>query len=348
MSNAFTLNSAEQSPTTRRAEQRARGVQRRFNIAPLRMNYSEGAEAMGAVTPEKELSFYEAHSPQQSPLPCPIDSCMESDLSPETSPARYAVSASHAVVRRLDDDPNSVDSGFSSSDAPAAPGTSGSAGSLIFKFVQPNGLAPRKTPAKSPTASLKIFHSLSSSSMESADDDIELFEMDDDDTGSASRQLLPNDLSSLLSGNIKAVRNTPEHKAAAASTPTGLISRPTARRSLSLNESVRRTKSNLFDTTPERRTPLQQRTNVIVSTTPVTSKTTFKRPEPPSGVSPNQAKRLKFENTAPSAQENVEPQLLNSPQLVKPARPLFKKSVSMNDSCIMTALARCKLKIDLT
>lgn len=307
MTNAFTIDSAEQSPTTRRAEQQARGVQRRFNIAPLRINYDENA----SITPEKQiirddLSFYDGTSPQQSPLPCPVDACMEGDLSPETSPVRYeailppskATTASHPH----------------------------SSSKSAFKFLQPCGTAPRKTPAKSPS-SLRIFHSLSNGSTESADDEyIELFEMESIDDNDDAIQQLPNDLSSLLSGDIRAVRNTPEQK----------HHRPAARRSLSLNDSneciLRRTRSSLFEktATPERQA-LQSITNGS-STTPLTTKNTFKRPEPPT-TSPTQCKRLKFENY-----ENIEPPKETS----RSSNLILKKSISMDEGHIKTALARCK------
>lgn len=327
MTNAFTLNSAEQSPTTRRAEQLARGAQRRHNIAPIRMTY-DTVTAEKCETPEKHLddfSFYEGNSPQQSPPPCPIDACMQSDLSPETSPLRYAVAteAPTVVARRIPssiiEDPNTCDSGFSQDSAPSS-----SSVTTVFKF--PSGLAPRKTPAKSPTNRL-LFHSMTSSnSMESGMDDMELFDMDDDEDD--DDQTIPDGFSSLLSGSIKAVRNS----------PVVVTKRmTTARRSLSLTEpTVRRT----LTATPERRRPMHVlNTDTTITTTP---KATFKRPEPPT-ISPTQSKRLKYENTA---QENVIPSTSESaPEaaIVKPVRPLFKKSISMNDTqTIMTALHRCK------
>lgn len=330
MSNAFTLNSAEQSPTTRHVEQRTRTVQRRLNISQICVHED-------CTTPEKsheELSFYSGNSPQQSPGPCPISPCDDDTLlALETSPPRFTVVQGNDLLlhtRRVlneDEDPNSMDSGYHTTDQPTK---------SVFQFVTPLGTAPRKTPAKtSPkTNSIRMFHSLSSESMESNDDDyMELFEMEnvDDDT------TMPTDLCSLLSGDIKAVRNTPEHK-----------SRPIARRSLSMNESniVNRARNNLFDLslTPERQrqalTPITQRNNSNKSITPYSSKShCFKRPEPPT-ISPVQSKRYKYDS---DHQENIAPAPLSNIQSAPAtSRPLFKKSISMNDSVIMTALSRCK------
>jgi len=152
MSNAFTINSAEQSPTARNAEQRLRSAQRRMNIAPLRMNYDVVEKC---VTPEKspeELSFYPGSSPQQSPGPCPI-SPFDDDtiLTPETSPPRYIIIEPSDLHRKRvlhDEDPNSMDSGYHAIDQPKP----------IFQFATPTGTAPRKTPAKtSPKTGSIIF-----------------------------------------------------------------------------------------------------------------------------------------------------------------------------------------------
>uniref|UniRef100_A0A336M1V0 protein-tyrosine-phosphatase n=1 Tax=Culicoides sonorensis TaxID=179676 RepID=A0A336M1V0_CULSO len=342
MSNAFTINSAEQSPTSRHAEQRARSVQRRLNIAPLQMTYETVHEEL--VTPEKspedETSFYPGNSPRRSPGPCPISPCDdETVLSLETSPVSNRFSTLVQPVELMFSDPSSMDSGYH------AGATSDASNKSCFQFAAPSGIAPRKTPAKlSPkTNSIRIFHSLSSGSVGSADADeyMDLFEMDDDDEDTH----MPTDLSSLLSGDIKAIRNTPEQRRPA----------PIARRSLSMNESnfINRARNNLFDydTTPEKisltpirkaLTPIRQK-QILSSnnTTPYSSKGCFKRPEPPTTISPNQSKRYKYDNSGTEAQqENIAPvtQVLSQPPPV--SRPLFKKSISMNDANIMSALAR--------
>lgn len=356
MSNAFTINSAEQSPTSRHAEQRARSVQRRQNIAPLHMNYEAVSEEEECATPEKtpedEESFYPGNSPRRSPGPCPISPCDdETLLSLETSPVtnRFTlVQATGDLVRRTLDtyDPSSMDSGYH-----AGTDASNKSG---FQFAAPSGVAPRKTPAKlSPkTNSIRIFHSLSSGSMGSADADeyMDLFDMEDDDEDTH----MPTELTSLLSGDIKAVRNTPEH----AKRPA-----PIARRSLSMNESnfINRARNSLFDgdTTPEKisTTPVRQAltpirpTHVLhgSSTTPYSSKTCFKRPEPPTTISPVHSKRYKYDTSASESQENIAPAALSQAavKVQPPARPLFKKSISMNDANIMSALARCKFNFYL-
>lgn len=354
MSNAFTINSAEQSPTSRHAEQRSRSVQRRLNIAPLQMNYEAVSEecATPEKSPEDEQSFYPGSSPRRSPGPCPISPCDdETLLSLETSPVsnRFTLVQAGDLVRRAFDayDPSSMDSGYH-----AGTDASNKSG---FQFAAPSGVAPRKTPAKlSPkTNSIRIFHSLSSGSMGSADADeyMDLFDMEDDDEDTH----MPTDLSSLLSGDIKAVRNTPEH----AKRPA-----PIARRSLSMNESnfINRARNSLFDydTTPEKiaTTPVRQALTPIRpqlmqhgnSMTPYSSKTCFKRPEPPTTISPIQNKRYKYDTSASEHQENIAPVALSQDvtKVQPPVRPLFKKSISMNDANIMSALARCKYIFELS
>lgn len=349
MSNAFTINSAEQSPTSRNIEQRSRSVQRRLNIVPLQMNYEAVSEecATPEKTPVDEESFYPGNSPLRSPGPCPISPCDdETLLSLESSPVsnRFTLVQTEEMARRAFDtyDPSSMDSGYH-----AGTDVSNKSG---FRFAAPSGVAPRKTPAKlSPkTNSIRIFHSLSSGSMGSADADeyMDLFDMEDDDEDTQ----MPTDLNSLLSGDIKAVRNTPEHVKRLA---------PIARRSLSMNESnfINRVRNSLFDcditpekitTTPVRQalTPIQPQQVVQNSnTTPYSSKACFKRPEPPTTISPVQSKRYKYDTSASELQENIAP--LPQGQVAKvqhPARLLFKKSISMNDANIMSALARCKFK----
>lgn len=345
MSNAFTINSAEQSPTGRHAEQRTRSVQRRLNIAPIHMNYEAISEecATPEKTPEDEESFYPGNSPRRSPGPCPISPCDdETLLSLETSPMsnRFTLVQTGDLVRRSFDtyDPSSMDSGYHAGSEMSS-----------FRFAAPSGVAPRKTPAKlSPkTNSIRIFHSLSSGSAGSADADeyMDLFDMEDDEEDLH----MPKDLNLLLSGDIKAVRNTPEHVKRAA---------PIARRSLSLNESsfINRAKNSLFgnDITPEKitTTPVRKALTPIgpqqaqnSNITPYSSKVCFKRPEPPTNFSPVQSKRYKYDKSVSEHQENIAPlPQCKAAEAPAPARPLFKKSISMNDANIMSALARCKFK----
>ncbi|XP_052866735.1 M-phase inducer phosphatase-like [Anopheles cruzii] len=77
----FTINSAGRSPTSRRAEQRQRSVMRRQRTNPLRMVNDDGkllSSPAKDMLPGEELSFYQGHSPQQSPRPCsPCTLCPE-------------------------------------------------------------------------------------------------------------------------------------------------------------------------------------------------------------------------------------------------------------------------------
>lgn len=331
ISNSFTLNSGGRSPSVRRAEARNRGVQRRLNMAPTRIYSDENcASPVKNNMSIEELSFYSGNSPQASPRPCSISPCMELSglLSPETSPSRFTVvqqnRSTNLMQRQISDDHDvsSMDSGYSASY---------SQDNTAFKFLEPCGIAPRRidpsprklstnslTASPKSTSSFRMFHSLSSSSMESTDDELmELFEMEslDEDTQ------LPTDLNSLISGVIKTIRTTPDYK------------RPLIRRCLSVNESIEaknRVRSALFEVkTPE---ILKQVTD-NKSNTPYSSRTSFKRPEAPIG-SPIQSKRHKCETEV-----SIEGKENNDSDVIR--RPILRKSISMNDS-IISALQRCK------
>lgn len=365
ISTTFTLNSAGRSPASRQAEQRQRSVQRRLHIAPLKMLASPGKENLNT---EEDLSFYQVNSPQASPRPCSPCDCPEesgellpSEVTPNKQITVVAGAGSATRTRRpLEDyDPNSMDSGYGMSSSEGGHHKSQS----MFRFIQPS--IPRQNSVSSSTASpsassstpsIRIFHSLSSGSMESMDDiDMELFDMDtlEDEEG----QQLPSNLNSLICGDIKATKTTPENKRP-----------PFIRRCLSLSDNpvVRRAKNNLiFESpvaaaapasparTPERFriAPDQENLNL----TPFSSRaqdTTrcFKRPEPP-GVSPIQSKRYKTESLTPvSAFRSVENVNLDSPAHLTvpvPKRPILQKSISMNDAHIMNALSRSSTEPDL-
>ncbi|XP_055924002.1 M-phase inducer phosphatase-like [Eupeodes corollae] len=205
--------------------------------------------------------------------------------------------------------------------------------------------------------SFRIFHSLSSGSMESTMDDeyMELFEMeslDDECNGNA-----PSNLNSLISGHIKTTKTSPE-----------LMKRPPVRRCLSLtenNSSANRARTSLFEPkTPEILRTVQDRISFLTSnnqspslnTTPYSSRLAtercFKRPDPPSTtVSPVQTKRYKGDYLSASAEkENAGHGLLPSvvgTQIEAPARPVLRKYVSMNDADIMSALSRSSSDPDL-
>lgn len=274
------------------------------------MNFEENSNSpvKTAVTmsPE-EMSFYAGNSPQGSPRPCSISPCMEIGM---LSPG----------LRETEnmDDYNSRDSGY---------GASQKKFRKLFDFVPPSGLPPKRMETPSPpktqtvlvatttsTSCFRSFNSLSSDSMESMDDDcMDLLEMDDLDDNAQ----LPTSFNTIISGNIKSNSEV-----------------PLLRRCLSLTDgNVQRAKSESFVTnTPE------QMKSIAENVSPFTSKVTdsgskaFKRPEPPSGLSPVQSKRLKSSICDDKENSNEVPA----------ARPVFRKSISMNDAIIMNALARCK------
>uniref|UniRef100_A0A1Q3F216 protein-tyrosine-phosphatase n=1 Tax=Culex tarsalis TaxID=7177 RepID=A0A1Q3F216_CULTA len=365
ISTTFTLNSAGRSPASRLAEQRQRSAQRRLHIAPLKMLASPGKENLHT---EEDLSFYQVNSPQASPRPCSPCDCPDEEsgelLPSEVTPHKQITvvgsgSGSATRIRRAleDYDPNSMDSGYGMSSSEGGHHKSQS----MFRFIQPT--IPRQNSVSSSTASpsnassstpsIRIFHSLSSGSMESMDDiDMELFDMDTLEDAEASQ--LPSNLNSLICGDIKATKTTPENKRP-----------PFIRRCLSLSENpvVRRAKNNLIfespvakPTTSPARTPERFRIapdQENLNLTPFSSRvqdTTrcFKRPEPP-GVSPIQSKRHKTESLTPvSAFRSVENVNLDSPALLTvPKRPILQKSISMNDAHIMNALSRSSTEPDL-
>ncbi|XP_035795449.1 M-phase inducer phosphatase 2-like isoform X2 [Anopheles albimanus] len=100
----FTLNSAGRSPATRRAEQRQRSVQRRARANPLRMMIHDDGKLFGSPSkealPSEELSFYQSHSPQQSPRPCsPCTICPEEDaLMGELLPSESNTPSKHQPI----------------------------------------------------------------------------------------------------------------------------------------------------------------------------------------------------------------------------------------------------------
>ncbi|XP_058811843.1 M-phase inducer phosphatase-like isoform X2 [Topomyia yanbarensis] len=359
ISTTFSINSTGRSPASRLAEQRQRSIQRRQHIAPLRMDVkflaSPGKENLPT---EEELSFYHGNSPQASPRPCSPCDCPEEGelLASEITPNKQTIMGAFTTIgsanrqrRPLEDyDPNSMDSGYG-----ASVSSNGSKSQSMFRFIQPS--APRQnSTSTSPAASMRILSSMSSGSMESMDDiDMELFDMDtleDDDAQ------LPSNLNSLICGDIKATKTTPENK------------RPFFRRCLSDNPTVRRVKSNLlFESpvaashspvavvikTPERFPIALDQENLSPSPFLFRSDAArcFKRPEPP-GVSPIQSKRHKTEVLTPisslrSAENTTTDNNAATQTLLPPKRPILQKSISMNDAQIMSALSRSSSEPDL-
>lgn len=192
-----------------------------------------------------------------------------------------------------------------------------------------------KTPSKamnlSSRMSFSIYNSMSNSSTDSTDDElIELMDLDSVDEDAQ----MPTDLCSLISKDIKS--KTPENKR----------SDPFARKCLNMDASF---KSVLFSspstpknssiksliTTPER----QCLQNISDNVTPFGHRNMptggFKRPEPPT-MSPVQSKRYKSENDPPATAAIMQ----FSQPMFPLKRPVFRKSMSMNDASIMDALER--------
>ena len=183
----------------------------------------------------------------------------------------------------------------------------------------------------------KVFHSLSSGSMESMDEDyMDLIEMENMDEDAQ----LPTDLRSLICKDIKSTTKTPENK------------RPSfVRKCLNLdNNNTSTIKSSLFTpspksstitsliTTPERQCLQTISENITPFSQRNANGGAFKRPEPPA-MSPIQSKRYKCENDAPQMLlPFITTPTMNS--TVVSRRPAFKKSMSMNDAVIMNALSR--------
>lgn len=211
------------------------------------------------------------------------------------------------IEERHDIDFNSVDSGYSTSNS-----------RKLFDFVQPNGLAPRASPPKTSNVAVPksascflSFNSLSSDSMESMDDEcMDLLDMESIDDNAQ----LPTSFNTIISGNIKSGDENAR--------------RPVLHRCLSLTDSnVNRSKNTLC----EPKTP-EMLKSIAENASPFTQKT-FKRPDPPTACSPVQSKRYKL-NSAEDKENTSD---------LKAARPIFRKSISMNDTLIMNALAQCKL-----
>lgn len=360
ISTTFSLNSASRSPASRVAEQRQRSAQRRQHITPLRMDnkflMSPGKENLAI---EEDFSLYRDSSPPVSPRPCSPCGCPEeeSELLPsEITPNKQIIpntlltGAGGSLIRHrrpLEDyDPNSMDSGYGASVS--------SESQKAFSLVTPLLLRQNSTSTASPAASssVSMFDRLSSDSIESMDDEMDLFDMD----ALEDNDHLPLHLNSLISGDIKTIRTTPENK------------RPCYRRSLSLSENMvaYRAKNNLFESTvvpaagvklilaqqtPERFqvTADQENLNLTPFSSRPDATRCFKRPEPP-GISPVQSKRLKPDITPLRPFNSTENATLSSPTSIltmPPKRPILQKSISMNDAQIMNALSRSSSEPDL-
>jgi M-phase inducer phosphatase 2 len=283
----------------------------------------------------EDISFYSTNSPAASPRqlclessPCHNDQPGMGCLSAETSPRNFTIDK--IAMSSISHDSTSMDSGY---------GNSSISNSAAFLKPKHSASSPsnHRTPLKfSLTANgsgrmgngFKAFNSLSTDSIESGDDDfMDLMDMEnlDDDTQ------MPNDLTSLICKDIKNAK-TPDNKR-----PTSFV-----RKCLNMDGPSSGAKNILFSSplTPKSSTiaslittPNRQCLASIDNVTPLKSSSGgFKRPEPPT-ISPVQSKRHKCENepTVPSV-------LLQLQKTQK--RPVLRKSVSMNDAVIMSALSR--------
>lgn len=372
MTNTFTLNSAGRSPASRRAESRVRSAQRRLHAAPrspLFENLGGSPEKSNLST--EDISFYAGNSPQCSPRPCSISPCMDIGLlSPETSQSHFIINnaAQNDITREQhafhDIDYNSMDSGYDrtndSTTTNISTGGGGGVGgnrSTYFKFVEPSGVAPKRHDSISPpkigtkisppksTSCFRPFNSLSSDSMDSMDDDyMTLLDMDEQIDDDEQPTTLPAHFNKIISGDIKSAPDA--------------IKRPTIRRCLSMTTDNQMNRMRM-PTTPEDRkyeatqnlTPYSSRqlaAAAIDNTTP----RGFKRPESSSSSlqSPVLCKRPKCDRSTNEKENSLiieqhKEQSSTTTMLMSPppaARHVFRKSMSMNDAKIMSALARCK------
>lgn len=373
----FSLNSGGRSAGSRRAEPRSGrgGVPRRLvnNIDVDHMSFDDDNCGSPAKPNDmsgsfEDISFYAGNSPQGSPRPCSISPTMEGLLSPDTSPSHFTIISSsaadhHNVHRSFGEiNYNSIDSGYEngSASAPSTNNTSHNNNSrTCFKFAEPLGVAPKRMDSSSPprivspaskatssttgssisppksTSCFRVFNSLSSDSIDSMDDDyMELLDMEEMEEDIVQ---LPSHFNSIISGDIK-------------SSPNNL--RPVIRRCLSLtdtNVNRSRLSSLLEPRTPE----LLKSASLDDATTPYSSRIVssggekcraFKRPEMPI-ISPSRSKRFKGESPSSANKENSGSVTKLTPPSQAVVRHCLRKSISMNDAIIMSAVARCKYSI---
>lgn len=326
------INSAGISPGTRQREQRARGMQRRLNIAPQHVNFDLKCESpeKDSSSMSEDISFYSTNNPALSPRPCPISPCRTDDnslLSPGTSPSIFVI-GSASMPRQISQDASSMDSGYSGH----------SNNQSAFQFVEPkrpetSSSSPTiKTPLKyslnssaSSSRGFTVFHSLSSGSGgDSTDDDyMELMDMESMDEDAQ----MPADLNSLICKDIKSTTKTPDHKRSESFVRKCLNMDGNSKKSLFSSPKTSTIKSLI--TTPERQCLQKLSDNVTPFGHRNSTTGAFKRPEPPT-ISPIQSKRYKSENEPPAVLSIFPTQ----------KRPVFRKSMSMNDAVIMNALTR--------
>ncbi|XP_011208625.2 M-phase inducer phosphatase [Bactrocera dorsalis] len=224
--------------------------------------------------------------------------------------------------------------------------------------LQHNNAANGSTRTPTPPKSLRIFHSLSSGSMGSSsmeEDYMDLFEMESLGNSmmpSNNMPKIPSDLDSLFVGQIKNIlspaHRTVEQPQLFEQLRTPEMRRPPVRRCLSMTD-------NCLPKTPE--TLLKQVQEIATSPYGVKLLTTernqsaisgcFKRPDPPSKTnSPVLIKRYRIEAEKENLDDSLTMSLpaLPAPQPKLSHPPPLRKSMSMNDAEIMSALARSENK----
>jgi M-phase inducer phosphatase 2 len=188
-------------------------------------------------------------------------------------------------------------------------------------------------------AGFPVFHSLSSGSGDSIDDDyMELMDMEsiDDDMG------MPNDLNSLICKDIKSSK-TPENKRSDSfvrkclnmdgSVKNSLFSSPTTPKTSTITSLITTPERQCLQSISENITPFGHRSATTGA---------FKRPEPPS-MSPTQSKRHKGENEPPMGTTLLPFALTHTQQ----KRHVLRKSMSMNDAVIDNVLLRSSSESNL-
>jgi M-phase inducer phosphatase 2 len=189
-------------------------------------------------------------------------------------------------------------------------------------------------------AGFPVFHSLSSGSGDSIDDDyMELMDMEsiDDDMG------MPNDLNSLICKDIKSSK-TPDNKRSDSFVRKCLNMDGNVKNSLFSSPSTPKTSSTITSliTTPERQCLQSISENITPFGYRSATTGAFKRPEPPT-MSPIQSKRHKSENEPP-VPANLMP--FAHPH-AQQKRPILRKSMSMNDAVIDKVLLRSSSESNL-
>lgn len=376
-SSAFTMNTlsspagaaaaasaASSSASRRRAQRRLQQQQ----LSPATATNSAAAlqpmslrfAAAAADEPSAELSFYD--SPRSCSPASP--SCMDMDMySPASSPQRRSAVSTGASEHHHHHHPKSVS---------------------CFKFAQPSGAAPKSSPPRSllqqqqqlhglgaggsPPQSISCFrpfNSVSTDSVDSMDDDY----MDLLDMETAMDDELPSHFNSIISGTIRSPTPPPPPSALGHG---GQQAQPRVplRRCLSLIENsagaqapqTPETMRMLTGSYHHHHTPLSAFNGAAQQQGSAAGRA-FKRPEAPA-FSPTHSSSKRFKGTtttpSPAGKEN-QPQppppqqlLLSHKQLAAvaaaaaaPQRHMMRKSISMNDASIMSALARSSTEPDL-